>query len=143
MTTAALPVRPSLRLGALRDAAALVSCAAALTAVVAAQGSGAPGVAGVAVGAAVVVGFFVFGAFCTSLAAAYAPSTALMVALLTYTLQVVLLPVVFIGLQRSGATPVRIDPHWLAATVIGGTLLWVVGLLVRAVRTCPAPRSDA
>jgi ATP synthase protein I len=92
---------------------------------------------GALVGAALVGGFFVFGTLSTSLAAAYAPRVSMFVALLTYTLQVVVLGAVLVGLTRSGATQRDLDVRWLAGVVITGTLAWMAALVVHAVRSVP------
>lgn len=116
--------------------------ALAVTLVVAALSTGAavlwgdrPQVNGALVGAAMVAGFFLFGTLSTSLAAAYAPRLALFVALLTYTLQVVLLGLVLVVLTGSDAASRSIDVRWLAAVVIAGTLAWMVALVVHAMTT--------
>jgi ATP synthase protein I len=105
---------------------------AAVAAGLAALLEGREQVNGALVGAAMVAGFFAFGTLSTSLAAAYAPRVALFVALLTYTLQVVVLGAVLVALTRSGATTTDVDVAWLAGVVIAGTLAWMVTLVIRA-----------
>ena len=90
---------------------------------------------GALLGVVLVAGFFLFGTLSTSVAAAYAPGTALIVALVTYTTQVVLLGLVLAGLQGSPATAAALDMHWLAGTVIIGTLCWTAALVTHAVRS--------
>lgn len=135
MTTELPQHGPSMRVSGLRTAltaTAVVALVAGLAAVLLAGG---PQLAGALAGAALVAGFFLFGTLSTSLAAAYAPSTALMVALLTYTSQVVLLGLVLVGLERSGATPDSLDVRWLAGTVIAGTVCWTMALVVDTLRS--------
>jgi ATP synthase protein I len=96
---------------------------------------------GVLVGAALVAGFFVFGMVNTAVAAAYAPRVALVVALLTYTLQVVALGLVLVAVSRSELTPDRLDVRWLAGTVIAGALGWTVALVLDALGTTHEPMS--
>jgi len=67
--------------------------------------------------------------------AALAPAASLMVALLTYTLQVVLVGAVFVGLRRSGLLEQAIDPRWLGGTVIAATLIWLTVQVVASLRT--------
>jgi ATP synthase protein I len=85
----------------------------------------------------VVVGFFCFGTLTTSAVAAVAPGASLVVALLTYTLQVVLLFVLLVAVTRSPAGTSWLDVRWLAGTVLVGTLCWTVALVVHALRSTP------
>jgi hypothetical protein len=55
--------------------------------------------------------------------------------LLTYTLQVVLVGAVFVGLRRSGLLEQTIDPRWLGGTVIAATLTWLTVQVVASMRT--------
>lgn len=126
--------RPSMRVSGLVPALAATLLVTALTTAAAALSGGRPQVNGALVGAAMVAGFFLFGTLSTSLAAAYAPRLALFVALLTYTLQVVLLGLVLVALTRSGATGTSIDVRWLAGAVIAGTLTWTTALVVHALK---------
>ena len=115
--------------------AALVSLALGAAAVVAgalAQGSSAA--YGAAVGTLVVVGVFGFGSFVVDTVATLMPTAALLVALLTYTLQVVAMGLVFVALSRSGLLDAALDREWLAGTVIAGTLVWVVSQIVVTMR---------
>ena len=93
---------------------------------------GQPQLYGALAGTAMVAGFFVFGMVNTALAATFAPRVALVVALLTYTLQVVVLGMVLVAVSRSELTPERLDVRWLAATVIVGALGWTVALVLDA-----------
>jgi ATP synthase protein I len=135
MTTELPQQRPSMRVAGLRTALVATVGLTAVAALAAAVLAGRPQLNGALAGAALVAGFFLFGALSTSLAAAYAPGTALLVALLTYTSQVVLLGVVLVGVERSGATPDSLDVRWLAGTVIAGTLCWTTALVVDAARS--------
>jgi len=135
MTTGRPRSAPSPRVAGLRMAIVLTLVLAAASTLLAALVGGSPQVLGALVGAAIVGGFFLFGALSTSLAAAYAPAVSLLVALLTYTLQVVLLGLVFWGLTRSGATQQTLDPAWIAGVLITGTLVWMVALVAGATRT--------
>jgi ATP synthase protein I len=106
-----------------------------LAAVVAGLVSGAPGAWGALVGALLVAVVCVGGSLLVNAVAGLMPSASLLVALLTYTLQVLLLGLVFVGLTSSGATDGALDPRWLGGTVVAATLAWTVWLVVREVRT--------
>jgi ATP synthase protein I len=116
-------------------AAAVAAAALGAAAVLAGALAGGTSAAyGAAVGALIVVAVFGFGSFVVNTVAALMPTAALLVALLTYTLQVVALGVVFVALSRSGLLGETLDREWLAGTVIAGTLVWVVGQIVATMR---------
>lgn len=116
-------------------AALVVTLAGGVTAsLVAALVDGRAAAVGVLVGLGVLVGFYLFGLVTVQVAAAVAPTVSLLVALLTYTLQVVLLGVVFVGLQRSGLLDGAVDRAWLSGTVVVGTLVWTAALVHGATR---------
>jgi ATP synthase protein I len=85
---------------------------------------------GALAGAAVTAFVFTFGTLTVHLVATLLPSAAMLVALLTYTLQVVLVLVIFLGLQRADMIGDELAPAWLAAGVIGVTVAWTIGQLV-------------
>lgn len=91
--------------------------------------------AGAGVGLLMVLVFFGLGAVVLDLVAGIAPTLSLLVALLTYTLQVVLVGLVFVGLTRSGLLDADLDGDWLGGTVIAGTLTWLSAQVVTTVRT--------
>jgi hypothetical protein len=95
---------------------------------------GASAAYGAAVGIAIVIGVFGFGSFVVNTVAALMPTAALLVAMLTYTLQVVAMGLVFVALSRSGLLADELDRKWLAGTVIAGTLVWVVSQIVVTMR---------
>ncbi|QIK67113.1 hypothetical protein G7072_12845 [Nocardioides sp. HDW12B] len=95
-------------------------------------GSGAA--TGAAAGALLVVSFFTFGAFSVNLVATVAPRASMLFALMTYTLQVLLLAVVLVAVNRSDVAPGTFDARWLGGTVIVGTLVWMGALLVGTLR---------
>lgn len=115
---------PALRLALL---ATLVLGAVAVG--VAALVGGSPAALGMLLGLGLVVGFFGFGAAMTGVVAAHAPRASLVVALLTYTLQVLLLAVVLIELDDSRLLQGAVERRWLAAGVILGTGAWIVALV--------------
>jgi ATP synthase protein I len=105
-----------------------------LVALVGAFASGASAAYGALVGTLLVVGVFFLGAGLVHVAAGLVPAASLLVALLTYTLQVLVLALVFAALSRSGLLDDTLDRRWLAAAVIAGTVAWMVaqiGLTVR------------
>ncbi|MBA2956613.1 hypothetical protein GON03_01090 [Nocardioides sp. MAH-18] len=96
----------------------LVVLAGALT-------SGSAAAYGALVGTLIVVGVFGFGTFAVNAVATLMPSAALMFALLTYTLQVLAMGLVFVALSGSGLLDDEISREWLGGTVIAGTLGWL------------------
>lgn len=124
-----------------RSGGALVAGAAAFTFLVAGaiaslgfMTSGSAAGWGALVGGAVAGAFFAFGTVTVHLIASVLPQAALLVALLTYTLQVVLLLLVFLALDRSGIIGHNLDRDWLAGGVIAATAAWLIGQLVLFVR---------
>ena len=113
-------------------AAALVLGLAAT--VVGAVASGSEAALGALVGTLLVVGVLGFGSFVVNVVAGLMPAAALMVAMLTYTLQVVLMGVVFAALSGSGLLDSTVDRGWLAGAVIGGTAIWLVSQVVLTTR---------
>ncbi len=132
MTTASSSPKPRLRVPGVVPALAATGAVAVAGSVLGAALGGRPQVHGALVGAAVVAGFFLLGSFGSGLAAAYAPRLSLVVALLTYTLQVGLLGLLLIAVARSGASPVTLDARWLGGTVLAGALAWSTALVVDA-----------
>ena len=134
MTTDALRQPPSLRVPGVGRALVVTLVVAGVSSGLALVVGGSPEVLGALVGAAVVAGFFLFGMLNAALAAAFAPSAALIVALVTYTVQVVGLGLLLVALTRSGATESALDVRWLGGTVIAGALGWTVALVADALR---------
>src|SRR6478609_12233016 len=87
--------------------------------------SGSAAAYGALVGTLIVVGVFGFGTFAVNAVATLMPSAALMFALLTYTLQVLAMGLVFAALSGSGLLDETISRQWLGGTVIAGTLGWL------------------
>jgi ATP synthase protein I len=137
-----VPIFTSARVAGLGTALAVTLLVTAVSAAAAVVFAGRSELYGALVGSAIVCGFFLFGMVSTNLVAAYAPRLALFVALLTYTLQVLLLGVVLVGLTRSGATERTLDVRWLAGVVIAGTLTWTTTLVVHALRSVPPPSTS-
>jgi hypothetical protein len=90
---------------------------------------------GAATGAAMVAGFFTVGAVLLAVVGRLVPAASLLVALLTYTLQVVLVAAVSVALSRSGLLDSTLDPRWLGGAVIVCTVAWLAALVVLVVRS--------
>jgi hypothetical protein len=125
-----------------RSSGSRVLLGAALSAL--ALGVGATVVGGVASGSAAAYGalagtllvlvVFGFGGVVVDTVAGLMPAASLLVALLTYTLQVVLMGLVFAGLSRSGLLDDTLDRAWLAGVVIAGTFGWLLTQVVLTTR---------
>lgn len=114
---------------------------AAILVTTAAVVSGPPAARGAATGAALVVIFFGFGALVLQVIARVMPALALLVALLTYTLQVLGIGLAFVLLRRSGMLGDVLDPTWLSASMLALTVVWLIGH-VRAASTARIPAFD-
>lgn len=97
--------------------------------------AGGPAAAGAGAGLMMVLVFFGLGAVVIDVVAGVAPTLSLLVALLTYTLQVVLVGLVFVCLSRSGLLGSQIDADWLGGTVIAATLTWLAVQVLTTLRT--------
>jgi hypothetical protein len=121
--------------------AALVASAAVL--------SGFPGAVGALVGAGLVTAVFTFGAVVLGVVTRVSPAASLLVALLTYTLQVVAVGLVYVGLSSGGALDGPVDARWLSAAVIACTLAWTAAHVVATTRSrqlvydLPSPGAEA
>ena len=89
---------------------------------------------GALAGTALVVGVFGFGAVVVDTAAGVLPAASLLVALLTYTLQVVVMGLALVVLSDSGLLDTTLDRQWLAGVVIAGTFGWLATQLVLTTR---------
>lgn len=132
MTTSTAPLRRTPRV--LRAAALWVLATAVVLTAAGAFLTGRPAALGALVGGVMVLTFFGFGAGFVGLAARWAPQSALLVALLTYTFQVVLIALVFVALRESGVLEDDLSPEWLAAGLIVGTFAWMAGQVVATLR---------
>ncbi len=86
---------------------------------------GRPSALGAAIGAGLVITVLALGSFVVHVVAAAMPSASLLVALLTYGLQLAVLIAVFAALDRSGDLGTVVSRGWLAAGVIVGTGVWI------------------
>ncbi|MEZ5097269.1 MAG: hypothetical protein R2731_14935 [Nocardioides sp.] len=95
---------------------------------------GAAAAYGALVGTLLVVLVFGLGAAVVALVAEAMPAAALLVAVLTYTLQVVAMGLVFWRLTGSGLLDSRLDPTWLGVAIVVTVLAWLVVQTVRTTR---------
>jgi ATP synthase protein I len=133
--TANAPQRRALGGRGTGPAAVAVLVGALLGSAVAALVAGAPAAAGVAVGAGLVLVFFGVGAVVVGVVASISPAASLLVALLTYGLQVLLALLALVALDRSGVLRGDVDPGWLGGTVIVATLTWSAAQIRAHVRS--------
>lgn len=90
---------------------------------------------GALVGTGLVVAVCAGGLLLVNAVAGALPSASLLVALLTYALQVMLLLVAFVALERSGLLDGSLDRMWVGASAIAATLEWLVAQVVLTFRT--------
>ena len=115
---------------------ALGSGAAAVLALVVAGAlvDGSPAVVGAATGGLVTLAVFALGIAVVGVVARLVPSASLLVALMTYVLQLLVLALCVAAIERAGVTGETLSRGWFAAGVIAVTLLWLAGQLVAATR---------
>lgn len=89
---------------------------------------------GALVGALVVVVVASVGTILVNVVAGLLPSASLLVALLTYSLQLMLVVLAFAGLERSGWLGPTLDRQWVGGTAIVVMLAWLGIQLLLAVR---------
>ncbi|CAN5315469.1 hypothetical protein BH09ACT12_BH09ACT12_14310 [soil metagenome] len=114
------------------SAAALgAGTAVALIALLAAGGAG---LLAAAIGTVVVVSVLFSGSLVVTMVADLMPSASLMVAMMTYTLQMALLALILIPLSRTDWATDHLEASWLAAAVIAGALVWTITQVLLATR---------
>lgn len=89
-----------------------------------AAADGAPAAYGALAGGLLVLVVLGSGSLVVDLVAKVMPAASLLVALMTYALQVVLMAAVFVALSRSGLLEDSLDRQWLGGAIIAGTLAW-------------------
>lgn len=124
---------------AIAGGAAVLATVALLVAASATTGSAA--VLGVLVAAGIVLVVFGLGTAAVSVVARILPSAALMIAMVTYLLQVVLMAVILTVLQRSGLLGDEIDRAWLGGAVIVLAFVWLIAQTI-ATATARIPVYD-
>jgi ATP synthase protein I len=95
---------------------------------------GRPAVVGAATGGVLTLVVFALGIAVVGLVARILPTASLMVALMTYALQLLVLALAVASIQRAGVGSDELSRGWFAAGVIAVTVLWVVGQVVAATR---------
>lgn len=95
---------------------------------------GAAGLAGAVAGALLVVGFFGIGRLVLEVMRIAEPSVYLIIALLTYGLQLLGLIAIFAVLESDPSWHDRLSETALGVTTIGCTLVWTTGLVVASRR---------
>jgi ATP synthase protein I len=144
MTTAR--TRPATPGGQVRVAFTCTVTAGLLAVALGAATAGSAAATGALVGSLLVLLFFGFGALVVNAVASVSPTASLLVALLTYTLEVVALGAVFVALGRSGALAGAVDGGWIGVVVIALTLVWLAAQIFAALRSRQPlydPRPDA
>lgn len=128
--------KPGTRTGVSPLLGALASGAAAVLGLVlvAALTDGRPAVVGAAVGGVLTLAVFALGIAAVGFVARLMPSASMLVALMTYALQLLVLALVVAALERADVGAQTLSRGWFAAGVIVVTLLWLVGQLVAATR---------
>lgn len=116
------PGDPGLRVLGLTTAAAFG--AAGLVTLLAWAVGGTDAVGGAAAGAFALAVVMSFGTFVVHSAAAAMPGLSLLIALMTYALQIVMIGAFFLVLKRSGALGDTVDGTWLVVGVVVGSLTW-------------------
>ncbi len=87
---------------------------------------GGAGALGAAAGGGLALAVFATGTVVVQTVAQVMPTASLLVALMTYTLQVVLMGAVAVALSRSGLVGDELSRGWFAGAVIGVTVAWMV-----------------
>lgn len=107
-------------------ASVAVSVVAASAVALAAVTAGADPAYAALVGGLMAVGILLSGTFVVNAVAGLMPSMSLMVAMLTYLLQVVMMGVAFLALSTSPLAETAQNRGWLSGTVIACTAAWLI-----------------
>lgn len=105
-----------------------------LLVVLAAFADGRAAVVGAATGGLMTLAVFGFGLGIVSVVARLVPAASLMVALMTYVLQLLVLALGVAAIRRAGIGPETLRPSWFAAGVIAVTVMWLAGQVMAATR---------
>ena len=103
-------------------------------ALVAALTSGSAAGLGAAVGGGLALFFLLFGSVTVYVMTTLAPQMSMLVALMTFTLQVLLVAAVFYALDASGAVGETLTAGWVATGVVTAAVAWVLAQLVASAR---------
>ena len=96
--------------------------------------AGRPAVVGAATGGVLTLVVFALGVAVVGAVARLMPAASMLVALMTYVLQLLVLALCVVAIDRAGVTGETLSRGWFAAGVISVTLLWLVGQVVAATR---------
>lgn len=118
----------------LLGAAGAAFVAGVLLALVAWLFADAAAVRSVAVSTVLVVAVIGFGVYVLNTVASIMPSATVLVALVTYGVQLVVLAAVVLGLARNGMMDDTLDRRWFGGTVAVTTLVWMVAQIIAATR---------
>ncbi|PKH42714.1 hypothetical protein CXG46_05455 [Nocardioides alpinus] len=102
--------------------------------VAAALTDGRAAVVGASTGGVLTLAVFALGIAVVGVVARLMPAASLLVALMTYALQLLVLALCITAIDRAGVGAETLSRGWFAAGVIAVTLLWMVGQLVAATR---------
>lgn len=119
------PGDPGLRVLGLTTVGAFAMAALVTLAAWIVGGDGAVG--GAAAGSFSLAVVMSFGTFVVHSVAAAMPSLSLLIALMTYALQIVMIGAFFLVLKRSDALGTTVDGTWLVVGVVVGSLTWSAG----------------
>lgn len=119
-------------------AAVLTAVALGILVLVAALAADQTAIAGALVGGGAVLGVSLFGVIALSLIG-FAPGTALLLAMTTYVLQVMVLALLFVSYQKYPELRRELDAGWLAGGIVTAVVGWVAGYLVAAFRDRELP----
>lgn len=95
---------------------------------------GRPAVVGAVAGGVLTLLVFALGIAAVGFVARLLPTASLLVALMTYTLQLLVLALCVAAIERAGVSGETLSRGWFAAGVIAVTMLWLAGQLVAATR---------
>lgn len=101
---------------------------------VAALASGTAAGLGAAVGGGLALFFLLFGSVTVYVMTTLAPQMSMLVALMTFTLQVLLVAAVFYALDESGAVGGTLIAGWVSTGVVTAAVAWVLAQLVASAR---------
>ncbi len=133
MTTASKP-GPRTGVSPLLGAVGAGAVAVLVLVVAAALTDGRPAVVGAAAGGVLTLVVFASGIVVVGLVARLMPAASLLVALMTYALQLLVLALCITAIDRAGVGAETLSRGWFAAGVIAVTVLWMVGQVVAATR---------
>jgi ATP synthase protein I len=134
MTTTTSPPRGR-NLRVLLVAGGCVAAALAIATLVGGLADGSQGALGALAGGGITFALLVFGLTTVIAGSRLAPHASMLIALMTFLLQVGLVAIVFVALGSSVLVGTTLSSGWLAAGVIVTAVAWMVGHLVGTARS--------